>query len=79
MSDTVEEVRHPVRTDFQSKVSNGKVHFPCDFCGKYDDHEDVKFLIKGPAVGICDECVNLCVEIISEERDKIFYDLRYAP
>ena len=37
----------------------------CSFCGKSRD--EVKKLIAGPAVYICDECVNLCNDIISEE------------
>lgn len=37
----------------------------CSFCGK-SQHE-VKKLIAGPTVFICDECVELCVEIIREE------------
>ena len=37
----------------------------CAFCGK--TQEQVKRLIAGPGVYICDECVMLCNEIISEE------------
>jgi hypothetical protein len=37
----------------------------CSFCGK-SQHE-VKKLIAGPTVFICDECVDLCVDIIDEE------------
>ena len=33
----------------------------CSFCGK--GQEEVKILIWGPDVGICDECVKLCVDI----------------
>jgi len=39
----------------------------CSFCGKGQD--EVKKLIAGPAVYICDECVDLCNEIISEELE----------
>ncbi len=39
----------------------------CSFCGKYQDQ--VKRLIAGPGVYICDECIELCTEIISEEFD----------
>ncbi len=39
----------------------------CSFCGK-SQHE-VKHLIAGPTVFICDECVDLCVTIIAEKRD----------
>ncbi len=37
----------------------------CSFCGKYQDQ--VKRLIAGPGVYICDECIELCSEIIGEE------------
>jgi hypothetical protein len=39
----------------------------CSFCGK-SQHE-VKKLIAGPSVYICDECVDLCVDIIREEGE----------
>ena len=38
----------------------------CSFCGK-SQHE-VKKLIAGPTVFICDECVELCMDIIKEEN-----------
>ena len=37
----------------------------CSFCGK-NQHE-VKKLIAGPSVFICDECIDLCNDIIKEE------------
>ena len=37
----------------------------CSFCGK--SQEQVKKLIAGPGVFICDECIELCNEIIEEE------------
>jgi len=40
----------------------------CSFCGK--NREEVKKLIAGPAVYICDECVDLCNDIIAEEWDE---------
>lgn len=39
--------------------------FRCSFCGKTQDQ--VKRIIAGPGVYICDECVGLCSEIIEEE------------
>jgi ATP-dependent Clp protease ATP-binding subunit ClpX len=48
-------------------VDNG--HFHCSFCGK-SQHE-VKKLIAGPDVFICNECVDLCHEIILEEFGSI--------
>jgi ATP-dependent Clp protease ATP-binding subunit ClpX len=38
----------------------------CSFCGKSQD--EVKKLIAGPSVYICDECIQLCTEIIAEEQ-----------
>ena len=40
----------------------------CSFCGKSQD--EVKKLIAGPSVYICDECIELCNDIIAEEYDK---------
>ena len=40
----------------------------CSFCGK--GQKEVRKLIAGPAVYICDECVELCNDIITEEYDK---------
>ncbi|MGZ6982850.1 MAG: ClpX C4-type zinc finger protein, partial [Ilumatobacteraceae bacterium] len=37
----------------------------CSFCGK--SQKQVKRLIAGPGVYICDECIDLCNEIIEEE------------
>ena len=39
----------------------------CSFCGKTQD--EVRKLVAGPNVYICDECVELCVDILSEELD----------
>ena len=39
----------------------------CSFCGK--SQEDVTKLIAGPAVYICDECIELCNEIVLEGTD----------
>ncbi|MGE0085371.1 MAG: ATP-dependent Clp protease ATP-binding subunit ClpX [Desulfococcaceae bacterium] len=40
----------------------------CSFCGK--NQNEVRKLIAGPAVYICDECIQLCSEIIEEENEK---------
>ena len=45
---------------------DGKNPLYCSFCGK-SQHE-VKKLIAGPTVFICDECVELCMDIIREEN-----------
>ena len=51
-----------------SKVNGGETKKPlhCTFCGK-SQHE-VRKLIAGQAVFICDECVELCMDIIGEEN-----------
>ena len=40
----------------------------CSFCGK--SQKEVKKLIAGPTVYICDECIGLCNDIIAEEQDR---------
>ena len=42
-----------------------KKHLKCSFCGK--SQEQVKRLIAGPGVYICDECISLCSEIITDD------------
>ena len=49
---------------------NNKNILYCSFCGK-SQHE-VKKLIAGPTVFICDECVELCMDIIKEENKDTF-------
>ncbi len=51
-------------TDIHNSDNNGKLLY-CSFCGK-SQHE-VRKLIAGPDVYICDECVGLCDDIIREE------------
>ena len=50
--------------DARGTNNNGRVLY-CSFCGK-SEHE-VRKLIAGPSVYICDECVDLCNDIIREE------------
>ncbi|MCR4425980.1 MAG: ATP-dependent Clp protease ATP-binding subunit ClpX [Firmicutes bacterium] len=47
------------------KFSDEKGQLKCSFCGKVQ--EQVRKLIAGPGVYICDECIELCNEIIEEE------------
>jgi len=49
----------------KKSTSNGEKLLYCSFCGK-SQHE-VKKLIAGPSVFICDECIDLCNEIIRDE------------
>ncbi len=53
-------------SDDSGKSEDGKLLY-CSFCGK-SQHE-VRKLIAGPSVFICDECVELCNDIIREELD----------
>ncbi|MBE5812039.1 MAG: ATP-dependent Clp protease ATP-binding subunit ClpX [Clostridiales bacterium] len=50
------------------KYEDNKKQLKCSFCGKAQ--EQVKRLVAGPGVYICDECVGLCNEIIGEEFDE---------
>lgn len=47
---------------------NEKGQLKCSFCGKLQDQ--VKKLVAGPSVYICDECIELCNEIIEEELNE---------
>ena len=52
-------------TSSSSSTKGPKVPYRCSFCGK--SQEQVRKLIAGQGVYICDECINLCQEIIEEE------------
>ena len=52
--------------DTRGKNEDGKLLY-CSFCGK-SQHE-VRKLIAGPSVFVCDECVELCNDIIREELE----------
>ncbi len=49
-------------------TDDNKGNLSCSFCGKCQ--KEVKKLIAGPSVYICDECITLCNDIIAEELDK---------
>ncbi len=51
-----------------SKQEKTDRHLRCSFCGKSRD--EVRKLIAGPTVYICDECVNLCNDIIAEDWEE---------
>ena len=48
-----------------ARMGDGGDLLKCSFCGK--SQKQVKKLIAGPGVYICDECIDLCNEIIEEE------------
>jgi len=52
-----------------------KKQLKCSFCGK--SQEQVKRLVAGPGVYICDECIELCSEIIEEEFEEVNMDAEY--
>ena len=55
-----------------------KKQLKCSFCGKNQDQ--VKRLIAGPGVYICDECIELCSEIIADEfDDSVEFDAKELP
>ncbi|MEK6690705.1 MAG: ATP-dependent Clp protease ATP-binding subunit ClpX [Nitrospirota bacterium] len=51
-----------------TKKANDGITLRCSFCGK--SQNEVRKLIAGPTVYICDECVGLCNDIIAEEVDE---------
>ena len=51
-----------------TQKTDGNDNLFCSFCGK--SQKEVSKLIAGPAVYICDECIQLCGEIISEENEE---------
>lgn len=51
-----------------NKEKNNYGTLCCSFCGK--SQKEVKKLIAGPGVYICDECIELCNDIIAEERER---------
>ncbi|SMB89474.1 ATP-dependent Clp protease ATP-binding subunit ClpX [Desulfonispora thiosulfatigenes DSM 11270] len=60
------------------KFGDEKGQLKCSFCGKVQDQ--VKKLVAGPGVYICDECIELCNEIIEEElSEETNFDLGDIP
>ncbi len=61
-----------------NKYGENKGQLKCSFCGKTQDQ--VKKLVAGPGVYICDECIELCNEIIEEELvDDLNFELGEVP
>lgn len=60
------------------KFGDDRGQLKCSFCGKLQ--EQVKKLVAGPGVYICDECIELCNEIIEEELgENVDLELRDVP
>ena len=51
-----------------ASTRTGTATLRCSFCGK--SQKQVTKLVAGPGVYICDQCVDLCVQIIAKERPK---------
>src|SRR5438034_7828357 len=51
-----------------ARTREGSGTLKCSFCGK--SQNDVRKLIAGPTVYICDECIELCNDIIAEEWEE---------
>jgi ATP-dependent Clp protease ATP-binding subunit ClpX len=61
-----------------NKYGEDRGQLKCSFCGK--TQEQVKKLVAGPGVYICDECIELCNEIIEEElADDLGFELGDIP
>jgi len=52
----------------RTRETGGSATLKCSFCGK--NQNDVRKLIAGPTVYICDECIELCNDIIAEEWEE---------
>ena len=50
-----------------TNAGEGKSNLSCSFCGK--SQREVRKLIAGPSVYICDECIGLCNDIIADELE----------
>ena len=59
--------RHRFRAARQRAVPTPEGPLTCSFCGKSQDQ--VRKLIAGPKVFICDECIDLCNDILAEKCD----------
>ncbi|MFD2670522.1 ATP-dependent protease ATP-binding subunit ClpX [Marinicrinis sediminis] len=60
------------------KFNDEKGQLKCSFCGKSQDQ--VRKLVAGPGVYICDECIELCTEIVEEELgQEEEFDLKEIP
>ena len=57
-----------------SKGKNEEKLLFCSFCGK--NQNEVRKLIAGPSVYICNECIDLCNDIIQEEINILIFCLK---
>ena len=64
LSAKIETQNSSAATGPQNQTPQEKLLY-CSFCGK--SQHDVQKLVAGPAVFICDECIDLCVDIVDEQ------------
>jgi len=65
LSRVEQEQSSEVRTEKQAEASEKPKEVRCSFCGK--KKEETSKLISGPNVQICNECVEICNEILEDE------------
>lgn len=63
------EPSRPSRTKSTTAASSDKVKAYCNFCKK--PNTEVKWVIAGPDSNICDECIDVCINILEQEGIKI--------
>jgi len=63
-----ERIAPILQTDSFSMPEGKEQQCHCSFCGK--SQKEVRILIAGPTVFICDECVDLCGQIVAEQPRK---------
>jgi len=63
----IRSVSNSMRSIMCSILGQWKV-LRCSFCGKSE--KDVRKLVAGPAAHICEECVDLCIDLLGEELSK---------
>ena len=56
-------------------ANNDKKEVRCSFCGRTQD--EVKRLIAGPNAYICNECVEICADLIDEEEENVAEEARF--
>ena len=70
-------LRHSAREGHMSTTTSTEFAASCSFCGK--TNQQVRKLIAGPGVYICEECIALCNEIIDDELNGAELDGSRAP
>ncbi|HEU0143555.1 MAG TPA: ClpX C4-type zinc finger protein [Nitrososphaera sp.] len=67
LSDIEKEAPSIPETKRKSRVAKKQAEVRCSFCGKLS--EDVSKVITGPNVSICNECIEICNEILADDLE----------